>query len=74
MARMGRPPMTSAELRFRELFSKQFREELESRQMTQKELADCLGVSHVAVCQWCKGTRVPSLYQWWRIQKVLKEA
>ena len=71
--RMGRPPMTAAELHFREQFAEQLTEDLKTRGMTQKELADRLGVPATTVNQWCKGSRVPTLFRWWQLQKAFKE-
>ena len=66
--------MTDNELAFRKKFGEQLSEELEKRGMTKVALARRLGVAAPNVSQWCSGRRVPNLYRWWQIQRVLKEA
>lgn len=43
----------------RTVFARNLRHELDERDMTQQQLAFCIGVSNRAVSGWCTGERVP---------------
>ena len=43
----------------------------ERRGMTQKQLADALGLSHVAICLWETGENVPTIQNLYRLADIL---
>lgn len=50
-----------SEQEFGELFARRLRFYLDMNEMSQRELADRLGVSTAAVSQWCTGIKTPRM-------------
>ena len=70
----GRPAVSEEEMRFRKACGKQLKAKMAELGISQAALAEELGITRPCVSGWVRGLRAPSLFRWWQMQKIFKEA